>query len=351
VASVGQRAAHPREAIPCSRALAIISRVEPPESDREVGASGPETTGGTEAPGRRRSPWALYTSGRAYAVNQLRIAQAARKRSTWVDTGFFLYERDLSVAGSLLAGALAYRMFLWLLPAALVVVGGLGFATHDDADSAAHTAGLPDVVAGGVGTAAEQAHASRWVLLIAGLVLLWMASRHLLKAMRGSARLAYGTGGLRERASPKAVAALLAVVVAVGVVHVVAVAVRSHGLVLSVGTLVFMTAVWALIWWWISWLLPHADAPAVYLVPGAALVGVGIQALYVFTAVYFGHKIASASHLYGTLGAAAALLLWLFIFARLVIGAAEVGAVLWERRSLDPWIRRFESVLRWLHLA
>jgi uncharacterized BrkB/YihY/UPF0761 family membrane protein len=112
-----------------------------------------------------------------------------------------------------------------------------------------------------------------------------------------------------------------------------------------------MTGVWALMWWWISWLLPHADAPAVYLVPGAALVGVGIQALYVFTAVYFGHKITSASNLYGTLGAAAALLLWLFIFARLVIGAAEVGAVLWERRSLDPWIRRFESVLRWLHLA
>jgi uncharacterized BrkB/YihY/UPF0761 family membrane protein len=67
-------------------------------------------------------------------------------------------------------------------------------------------------------------------------------------------------------------------------------------------------------------------------VPGAVLFGVGIQVLYVATQVYFTRKIASASELYGALGGAATLLLWLFLLARLAVAAAVVNAVLWERQ-------------------
>ena len=300
---------------------------------------------------RRRSLREWYGSKRRYAIGQMRAAQAARARSEWVDTGFRIYERDIDVAGSLLAGALAYRLFLWLLPAALVVVGGLGFASKSQVDQASSGAGVSGVVAGGVSEAATQAQTSRWYLLVGGLVLLWLASRHLLKALRLSARLAYRTGGARERVSPQAVLALLGAVLVVMAIHAVSVAIRRQGLVLSVSTLVVMTAVWAVAWWGISWLLPHGDSPAVYLVPGAVLVGVGVQAMYVATTVYFGTKITHASHLYGALGTAATLLLWLFIMARVVIGSAEIGAVLWERRMLDPWIGRFHRVLHWLRLA
>jgi uncharacterized BrkB/YihY/UPF0761 family membrane protein len=52
----------------------------------------------------------------------------------------------------------------------------------------------------------------------------------------------------------------------------------------------------------------------------------------VLTQVYFSRKIASASGLYGALGGAATLLLWLFLLARLAVGAAVVNAVLWERQ-------------------
>ena len=51
---------------------------------------------------------------------------AARARHTVVDLGFTLVERDSAIGGGLLAGALAYRLFVFLLPTALLLVSGLG---------------------------------------------------------------------------------------------------------------------------------------------------------------------------------------------------------------------------------
>ena len=52
--------------------------------------------------------------------------EAARADHTTVDFGFKLVERDSSIGGGLLAGALAYRLFVLLLPSALLFVSGLG---------------------------------------------------------------------------------------------------------------------------------------------------------------------------------------------------------------------------------
>jgi uncharacterized BrkB/YihY/UPF0761 family membrane protein len=42
-------------------------------------------------------------------------------------------------------------------------------------------------------------------------------------------------------------------------------------------------------------------------------------------------RVASASELYGSLGVAAALLLWLYLLGRLVVAAAMLNATLWDR--------------------
>jgi uncharacterized BrkB/YihY/UPF0761 family membrane protein len=62
--------------------------------------------------------------------------------------------------------------------------------------------------------------------------------------------------------------------------------------------------------------------------------------LYVATVVYFTRKITSASELYGTLGAAATMLLWLFLLARLAVASAVVNAVLWERGTVPQLLGR-----------
>ena len=51
-------------------------------------------------------------------------------------------------------------------------------------------------------------------------------------------------------------------------------------------------------------------------------------------------KIEHASALYGTLGTAATILLWLFLIARLLIAAAVTNAVIWERGTFNQLIGR-----------
>ena len=59
----------------------------------------------------------------------------------------------------------------------------------------------------------------------------------------------------------------------------------------------------------------------------------GLQA---FTALYLAPRIGRSSELYGALGAATVILLWLYIIARLITLSAFLNATLWERRQGKP---------------
>src|SRR6187397_1874248 len=73
-----------------------------------------------------------------------RVESASPHHAT-VDLGLSLFERDASIGGGLLAGALAYRLFVLLLPTALLFVSGLGLyadASDMSTSDAAKEAGL-----------------------------------------------------------------------------------------------------------------------------------------------------------------------------------------------------------------
>ena len=52
--------------------------------------------------------------------------EAARTWHASLDLGLHVVEQDSSIRGGVLAGALAYRLFVLLLPSALLFVSGLG---------------------------------------------------------------------------------------------------------------------------------------------------------------------------------------------------------------------------------
>jgi hypothetical protein len=52
--------------------------------------------------------------------------EAARSRHASVDLGFHVVERDSTIGGGMLGGALAYRLFVLLLPLSLFLVAGIG---------------------------------------------------------------------------------------------------------------------------------------------------------------------------------------------------------------------------------
>src|SRR6476620_5893251 len=71
--------------------------------------------------------------------------ETARNHHASLDLGFSIVERDSSIGGGLLAGALAYRLFVLLLPSALLFVSGLGLyagAVDKSPSTAARDAGL-----------------------------------------------------------------------------------------------------------------------------------------------------------------------------------------------------------------
>ena len=83
-------------------------------------------------------------------------------------------ERNRRVAASVLAGGLAYRLFLWLLPFGLLVGGALGFLNASSTQKAVSKGGLPGAISNAIGDASRSAHSNSWWLLAVGVpLLLW----------------------------------------------------------------------------------------------------------------------------------------------------------------------------------
>ena len=86
---------------------------------------------------------------------------------------FEVVDRDVETGGGIIAGALAYRLFIWLLPAMLVAVAGLGFAADAGSESPQETAksvGLAGLVTSSVASAASGSGC--WYALLVGIPLL-----------------------------------------------------------------------------------------------------------------------------------------------------------------------------------
>src|SRR4029077_16963707 len=84
--------------------------------------------------------------------------EAARAHPNSSPLGFSLVERDSSIGGGLLAGALAYRLFVLLLPTSLLLVSGLGLyagIVDKSTGTGEREAGLHGLIASEVAQAAS----------------------------------------------------------------------------------------------------------------------------------------------------------------------------------------------------
>jgi uncharacterized BrkB/YihY/UPF0761 family membrane protein len=271
-------------------------------------------------------------------ADQRRLAQRAeveRGRHRSVDAVFEMIERDSEVGGGIIAGALAYRLFIWLLPLALVAVAGLGFAADASSESPEETAeslGLGGLVSNSIANAANSPN--RWYALLIGIPILVWATRSVLRVLIGAHRLVW-TDALTRAPKPKVVAAvrLLVLLLCFGVVSGAASALRAWspgpGVLATLATSIAYAGLWLLV----SGRLPHRDAPWKALIPGALAFGLGIELLHVVIAYVITPWALARQGTYGALGVASALLVGLYLISRLIVGAAVVNATLWERRA------------------
>ena len=261
-------------------------------------------------------------------------AEAERRRHASVAAVFELVDRDGEVGGGIIAGALAYRLFIWLLPFALVGVAGLGIGadTADETpEQAASSLGLGGLVTNSVAGAANSS--ARWYALGVGIPALLLATRSVLRTMIVAHRLVWADA--RAAAPrPTATATLKLLGLLVGFFATAAVVSFLHARVGGLGVIGTIAAVaaYAGLWLLVSLDLPHRETPWTALLPGVALFALGIEVLSVVTAYVIAPYAATKGGTYGALGIAAGLLLGLFLVGRLVVVSAELNATLWERR-------------------
>jgi membrane protein len=274
----------------------------------------------------------------AFEARAQRItARAAEERSRhgWIDALFETVDRDAEVGGGIIAGALAYRLFIWLLPFALVAVAGLGFAadaTSTTATGAADSLGVAGLVSTSVASAAKSS--SRWYALLVGVPILFWATRSLLRALIGVHRLVWtDLRAAAPRPTIGATARLLGLILSLMLLSAVAGAARSWSVAAGVLASLILVVPYAGLWLLVSTRLPHRAVGWRELVPGAVLFGIGVDLLQIAAAYVLGPMALNKQGTYGALGIAAALLLGLYLLGRAIVTAAALNATLAERRG------------------
>lgn len=315
-----------RDATPASLSREVASPRAPLRFNVAVEPTTPE-----QRPTRRTAR--AIARGKDEAARAGAWALQARDSHASVDVGFRIADRDKQVAAGVLAGGVAYRFFFWMLALALLLGGALGFADADDVE-AASSSGLGAALADSVGDAVRSTQTARWWLLLIGAWLLLWTGYMGAKALVLVHATIWGVPPVRIRNA--LVASLAFSGLAVGLLAALsgtrwlrAESGAALGLVVTVAVVVVPFVMWLAV----SSVLPNRAADWKDLVPGALLVAVGVEALHLFTVIFLGPKLASATELYGGIGVATTILLWMYLVGRLVIGAAILDAAMVDRRG------------------
>ena len=260
--------------------------------------------------------------------------ESARADHATVELGFSLVELDSSIGGGLLAGALAYRLFILLLPTALLFVSGLGLyadTVNESTTKVAKEAGLHGLIASQVASTASSS--ARWIVFILMVPAVLYALAKLYRAVAIVYAIVWYGSGRGVRLVPKAAAllgvALLADLAAAEIVGLV----RGHdelgGIAALAVYLVFVGGAWLVV----SFRLPHRDVRRRDLIPGALVFGAGLLFVNVFNVYVTTRLVEDRADTYGALGVAAALLLSLVLVGRVMILSAELNASLDDLRK------------------
>lgn len=310
--------------------------IEPPTSEPRGSGDPPdrvETTGEPPPSGASRIARARRSAEELEERARTEF-ERARDRHASVRIVVQAFESDRRRAGGLLAGGLAYRVFLWLIPLVLFLVSAFGLVVDlagDDPADVARQTGMTAALASTISQAVAASHSARWWLLLLGAFLTIWTGRGVHRGLRLVSELAW------EARAPKGNALLGSLAVTgIGLLGVAIQALLPKALssldvpavIAFVLGLIFASALSL----WVLSLLPRADAPWPAVLPGAVMFGVAIRLLGLAASTYFALRLDRSSDLYGALGVAIVMMLYLFVLARLFVAAQFLNATLYRRR-------------------
>ncbi|MET0566078.1 MAG: YhjD/YihY/BrkB family envelope integrity protein [Acidimicrobiia bacterium] len=264
--------------------------------------------------------------------------ETERERRASVRMAYDFYLRDKAFAGSLLAGGISVKLFLWFLPFSLSVVVVLGVLSdwlgRAPKDLAEQSGLMIGSLANMVEAAVVTSDRARLYLAVLGIVLLIWAGMGVVRALGLISRLAWGvtstTPGNKVAASLWTAGFVIAMLAIVGLTN------RLQGGPWIVDVLVYIAAIFALAALHVLFLnaLPRpAGIPWTVVIPGALLMTVAWLLIRLATVVYFTWRLERATDLYGGLGMAAVFLAWLYIISRSLVASISLNATIWQREE------------------
>jgi uncharacterized BrkB/YihY/UPF0761 family membrane protein len=260
--------------------------------------------------------------------------EAARARHSSLDLGLDLVERDATIGGGLLAGALAYRLFVVLVPAALLCISGLGLyagAVDQSPSAVAREAGLTGLIASEVAAAASSD--GRLLIFLAMVPTVFYAIVKLYRSIVVVHAIVWHGSGRGVRLSPVGVGLfVVALLLHFATLEVVGWTRRQDQVGGLLTLFVYLTVV-AGAWLVVSTRLPHREVGWPALIPGSLLFGGGLFFVNLLNVYVTTRLVADRADTYGALGVATALLFSLVLVGRLMVGSAVLNACLHERRT------------------
>ncbi len=256
------------------------------------------------------------------------------QRWPWLGLALDVQRRFGDLNGGYVAGAVTLALFLSLFPLILVAIAVLGFFSSSDAslaDDIIERLGLSGTAADQLEEAVATAEDSTGFASSLGLAGLLWAGLGVVAAFQYAIDTVWQVKGRGLKDKLYALVWLIGTGVLFAASFVLSALLNVlPGPVAPVVFVVGLGAQVALFWWTFQ-VLGSRDVGWRPLLPGAVAAGIGFQALTVLGAVYVPGAVASSSALYGSIGVVFAVLAWLFFFGRLLVYAAALNVVLFER--------------------
>lgn len=237
--------------------------------------------------------------------------------------------------GVLLASAAAFRLFLWLLPLALLISGilaGVMRGREPTIESASKTAGITGAASQQVVQALRDGHRSWIIAVISGAVLFLWATRTLMRNLTIVNAHAWAAPVPKRRQRH----VLITTLIFAGawlVMFAFAAAVHQLAKIGPIGVVVALLlqgAAISALWLLISLRLPDRRETWLDVLPGVLLTGFGLSILNTVGRIYLPPRFAHSSAIYGSLGVASVMLVWLLLIGQLIVSGSLINAVLFD---------------------
>jgi hypothetical protein len=319
----------------------LLPAPEPPEQDQPDPPDQPEEQVSGAEPSRidRAKVLAARVEARGRVTYEGIKAQRAESRT--IDSVFAAAERDEHVGGGILAAAVAFRLFLFLVPFVFVIVVVFGIGTDisgESTQSAARSAGAVGLLAKSFASVSGGSLWDRLVSFVVGSFALWLTTRSVLKVLRVVSGLTWQVPVPKLPNPTRAAGIFVGVIIGALLLTQLIGVLREASFIAGVLATALFVLVPAGLWLLFSLrAFPHAEeAGWKTMVPGSLLVGVGIELLHLFTIIWIAHQVDSKSETYGAIGIALALLFWAYLLGRILTAGMTLNAALWYRDRTRP---------------